>query len=156
MAVINSAALDPTTVVMRMCVCVWCVCMHVCDELHCTSPIGLSQGRRHSSVPRHKAWWWTCLLLTIRRTRSPLKQHPRGQAMWVQTPRGAEYVDIYCLYTCDAPRARCTATLQSTKQGAQVQTQHRLSLHFVGVCVWMCLTQDASFGTVISETVLFI
>lgn len=32
-----------------------CVCMHVCDELHYTSPIGLSQGPGHSSVPRHKA-----------------------------------------------------------------------------------------------------
>lgn len=62
--------------------------MHVCDELHYTSPIGLSQGPRHSSVHRHKASWWNCLLLTIRRTRSPLKQHPRGRAAW-GAPRGA-------------------------------------------------------------------
>lgn len=42
-----------------------------------------------------------CLLLTIRRTRSPLKQHPRGQAVWVQTPRGATHMDMYCLNTHD-------------------------------------------------------
>lgn len=58
MAVINSAALDPTTAAVCECDCV-CVCacvfMHVCDELHYTSPIGPSQGPRHSSVPRHKA-----------------------------------------------------------------------------------------------------
>ncbi len=44
MAVINSAALDLTTAAAAPAhVCV-CVCMHVCDELHYTSPIGLSQG----------------------------------------------------------------------------------------------------------------
>lgn len=32
-----------------------CACVHVCDELHYTSPIGLSQGPRHSSVLQHKA-----------------------------------------------------------------------------------------------------
>lgn len=52
MAGINSAALD--LMAAAVCVCE-CVCMHVCDELHYTGPIGLSQGPGHSSVPRHKA-----------------------------------------------------------------------------------------------------
>lgn len=83
MGVINSAAPDLPTA----------VCVHVCDELHYTCPIGLSLGLRHSSVPQHKANWWDCLLLTVRRTRSPLKQLPRGQVARVQTPQGAEHMD---------------------------------------------------------------
>lgn len=59
MAVIISAALNTMTAAgacTHVCVCVClCVCVHVCDELHYTSPIGLSQGPRHSSVPQHKA-----------------------------------------------------------------------------------------------------
>lgn len=51
MAVIN---LSPRTQTEAAAVCVY-VCVHVCDELHYTSPIGLSQGPRHSSVHRHKA-----------------------------------------------------------------------------------------------------
>lgn len=104
-----------------VCVCE-CVCMHVCDQLHYTSPIGPSQGPRHSSVPWHKASWWNCLLLTIRRTRSPLKQHPGGRAPW-----GAEHVDTHCLN----PHAE-----QQRKQGHRFTLQQ---LSMIYVCMWMYL-----------------
>lgn len=67
----------------RFCACVWWASLHMSNWA--------VPGPRHSSVPRHKASWWGHLLLTVRRSRSPSQQLPRGQTVWAQTPGGTEH-----------------------------------------------------------------
>lgn len=87
--VINSAASDLKAVNVcvcvraRFCACVWWASLHMSNWA--------VPGPRHSSVPQHKASWWGHLLLTVRRSRSPSQQLPRGQTVWAQTPGGTEH-----------------------------------------------------------------
>lgn len=154
MAVINSAALDPATVVLCMCVCGVYACMCVMSfialvQLACPRVVGTVQclGTKHDDEP---AFCWQSgelghLWSSIPEGKQCESKHPEELSTWTSI--------VYTHVTHHGHAVQHTAVNKTGGTGSHTTPA------FSSLCWCVCVNvfeTDASFGTVISETVLFI